>query len=211
MKLLVVIAGPNGSGKSTIVNGIRVESSFPQNYINPDEIIREKAFADIPDEAERYGAAMDYAATRRQECIASGESLAFETVMSRRDKIEFMKVAKDYGYRVELVFVTTCDPVINKARVKKRVAGGGHDVPPGKIEERYYRSMNLLAEAVRIADEARVYDNSEAHPRLVFHKPYHLDVWLEDSQTRPSWVDEYLVQPLQQSGELPLLGLQQHK
>jgi len=114
-----------------------------------------------------------------------------------------MQYAKSIGYRVELVFVTTFDHEINKARVRMRVEQGGHDIPPDRIEAGYARSMKQLADAVRIADEATVYDNSLDHPLLVFHKKADDDYWVISPENRPSWVDVFLIRPLLASGDLP--------
>ena len=52
------------------------------------------------------------------------------------------------------------DPQINIARVKYRVSVGGHPVPEQKIIERYYRSMDLLMQAIECCDRAYLFDNS---------------------------------------------------
>ena len=48
----------------------------------------------------------------------------------------------------------------NEARVKQRVAEGGHRVPPEKIHARIPRTMQLIKTALSIVDEARILDNS---------------------------------------------------
>ena len=52
------------------------------------------------------------------------------------------------------------------ARVRSRVAHGGHDIPEGKIRERYTQSrLNLIRLLPRLT-ELLLYDNSEeADPR----------------------------------------------
>ncbi len=52
------------------------------------------------------------------------------------------------------------DPQINIARVKYRVSVGGHPVPEQKIIESYYRSMDLLMQAIECCDRAYLFDNS---------------------------------------------------
>ena len=56
---------------------------------------------------------------------------------------------------------------INVARVKNRVADGGHDVPEVKIVERYARSLGLVREAVRHTNRAYFFDTSEADAKYV--------------------------------------------
>ena len=59
--------------------------------------------------------------------------MTFETVMSSRNKIEFIRKAQKDGYRAYLYFVATEDPLINISRVSHRVKTGGHDVPSDKV------------------------------------------------------------------------------
>ena len=48
-----------------------------------------------------------------------------------------------------------------------RVAKGGHDVPEDKIIERRERSLAQLPWFLDQADQAWLYDNSDASPRLM--------------------------------------------
>jgi predicted ABC-type ATPase len=60
-------------------------------------------------------------------------------------------------------------PDLSVARVASRVDLGGHDVPETKIRERYDRSAPLIREAVLLAANGLVYDNSVAgqFPKLI--------------------------------------------
>lgn len=97
----------------------------------------------------------------RHKALLAGLSFSFETVMSSRDKVDLLRVAQEAGYRTYLYFVATEDPSINIARVKNRVADGGHDVPEDKIVTRYGRSLGLLREAIRYANRAYLFDTSQ--------------------------------------------------
>lgn len=96
----------------------------------------------------------------RHKLLESRTSLTFETVMSSADKVEFMRLAQAIGFRTYLYFVATEDPFINVARVRHRVKMGGHDVPEDKIVSRYDRSLSLLADAIKAAHRAFIFDNS---------------------------------------------------
>lgn len=96
----------------------------------------------------------------RQKLIEKQASFTFETVMSHPGKVDLLKQAKRMGYRTYLYFIATDDPTINKSRVLNRVSRGGHAVPEDKIEERYFRSLDLLVEAIRHTNRAYVFDNS---------------------------------------------------
>ncbi len=156
---LLVIAGPNGAGKTTITARLRAEHwSEGVEYLNPDEIARDR-FGDwnAPGAVKR---AADWAQARREELLAGGKGIAFETVFSAPDKVDFMRRALDAGYFLRVFFIGTSDPRINAARVAGRVMEGGHTVPLEKIVSRYSKSMANLAVAIALADRVYVYDNS---------------------------------------------------
>lgn len=92
-------------------------------------------------------------------------SFTFETVMSSPAKVDFLRNAKAAGYRTYLYFIATENPEINVARVRHRVAAGGHSVPEGKIIERYHRSLELLDSAIQSTDRAYLFDSSENERR----------------------------------------------
>jgi predicted ABC-type ATPase len=98
----------------------------------------------------------------RQKLLEQRTSFSFETVMSSPDKVTLLAKAQKMGYRTYLYYVATDDPEINLARVKARVRQGGHDVPPDKIRSRYFRSLDLLLDAIRATDRAYLFDNSRS-------------------------------------------------
>lgn len=156
---LLVIAGPNGAGKTTITVRLRAERwSDGVEYINPDEIAQER-FGDWNSPSAVLQAAQ-WAAARREELLDTGAGVAFETVLSAPDKIDFLQRARLQGYFVRVFFVSTGDPRINAARVAGRVMAGGHTVPIEKIISRYRRSMANLAPTMQLADRVYLYDNS---------------------------------------------------
>lgn len=96
----------------------------------------------------------------RQKLLELKVSFTFETVMSHPSKVEFLAQAQRSGYRTYLYFIATDDPAINISRVRSRVKLGGHGVPEDRIAARYYRSLDLLIEAIRHTNRAYVFDNS---------------------------------------------------
>jgi predicted ABC-type ATPase len=104
----------------------------------------------------------------RLEFLRLKISFTFETVMSHISKVEFLQEAKRQGFKTYLYYVSTVDPVINIARVQYRVSIGGHAVPEQKIVERYYRSINLLMQAVDASDRTYLFDNSSNGEKAAF-------------------------------------------
>jgi predicted ABC-type ATPase len=158
--VLLVIAGPNGAGKTTVTVRLRKDRwSEGVEYLNPDEVARDR-FGDWNSPVAVRQAA-EWVDARREELLASGRGIAFETVLSTDAKLDFIARAKDAGYFVRLFFIGTSDPRINAARVAGRVMEGGHTVPIEKIISRYARSMANLTTATKVADRVYVFDNSQ--------------------------------------------------
>jgi predicted ABC-type ATPase len=76
--------------------------------------------------------------------LKRGKSFAMETVMSHHSKIDEIRAANQLGYKTYLYYVCTSNPLINMDRIAARVRKGGHNVPLGKIDKRYFASLDLL-------------------------------------------------------------------
>jgi predicted ABC-type ATPase len=157
--VLIVIAGPNGSGKTTVTEQIlRHEWMEDAVYINPD-IIAQERFGDW-NSVDAVSKSIIYCEELREECLRERKSLIFETVLSRRDKVDYIRRAKEAGFFVRIFFVCTESPTINAMRIAKRVMLGGHDVPITKIISRYKLSVANCIDVAKIVDRCYLYDNS---------------------------------------------------
>lgn len=154
---IIVFAGPNGSGKSTVTKLARVI----EPYINADDIKKSTYCTDLE--------AAQMAEKMRNEAVDNMKSFTFETVLSTERNLLLLKRAKEKGYFIRCIYVLTANSLINVARVKERVAFGGHDVPEDKIYKRYDRALKLLPELIKICDIVHIYDNSET-PFRIFKK-----------------------------------------
>ncbi|TBU96189.1 zeta toxin family protein [Phytopseudomonas dryadis] len=166
---LIVFAGPNGSGKTSITETLR-EHSWLSNctFINPDEIAQDE-FGGWNSEAA-FRQAADKSDALRELCLSEGRSLAFETVLSTENKVEFIRKAIAAGFFVRVFFVSTSHPAINAYRITYRYMDGGHEVPISKIVSRYTKSIANCVELATLVDRLYVYDNSvnDQAPRLLF-------------------------------------------
>ncbi len=147
------------------VQGFFLNSTLTQQEYSREDVakIRLKAhsvdFSAISLSPYLFSAAADLL---RTELLHQGRSFTFETVMSHRSKVDFLQTALQQGYRTYLYYIATEDPEINVSRVRNRVLLGGHDVPEDKIRSRYYRSLDLLYEAILNSSRAYIFDNSRA-------------------------------------------------
>jgi predicted ABC-type ATPase len=189
---LFVVAGPNGAGKTTVTERLRADHwSEGVEYLNPDDVARDR-FGDwnSPEAVLRAAA---WTAQRREELLAAGQSLAFETVLSRPDKIDFVRRALAQGYFVRLFFVGTSSPTINAARVAQRVMAGGHTVPIEKIVSRYAGSMANLPVLAAVTQRLYVYDNSiDGEEARLFARVADGAVRRVYADTLPAWIEDAL-------------------
>ncbi len=154
--------------------------------INEDLLLCDK------DKVNTYTAAL-IADFIRYRMIEEQIGFSFETVMSHSGKIDFLKAAKKKEYKTYLYFIATDDPEININRVQNRIKKGGHPVPKQKIIDRYYRSLELLSQAVKIADHAYILDNSEEQSSVLFEKKNDGKGYLQ-IENYPDWFDKSVMQ-----------------
>ena len=117
---IIVFAGPNGSGKSTITKLAKVI----EPYINADDIKRASQCTDLE--------AAVKAEELREKFVSLKKGFTFETVLSTDRNLRLLQRAKEKGFFIRCIYVLTANPAVNVARVKTRVANGGHDVPREK-------------------------------------------------------------------------------
>ena len=163
---IVILAGPNGAGKTTVSKYVLPEVFAIEEFVNADRIAAGlSAFApeSVAFEAGRI-------MLRRIETLLElKKSFAFETTLASKSFLKLVNRAHKRGYEVELIYVALPSVALAKKRVKKRVASGGHDIPPKVIERRFYRSLNNLVHRYSEAvDEWRVFDNAyQTIPQLI--------------------------------------------
>jgi predicted ABC-type ATPase len=183
-----MVAGPNGAGKTTLTSYLRARDIDFGEYINPDDIALEL----VGSYEDRVNAAQKVADRLRDSCIKNLRSFSFETVMSHPSKLEVLARAKAAGFSTTLYFVGTDDPRINIYRVAARVKRGGHNVPNDRIVARWQRTMENLRPAMKIADNAFIFDNSSAEkgPRLILQTGLDSKRRMSSS-AMPDWVTRF--------------------
>ncbi|KQM79486.1 zeta toxin family protein [Xylophilus sp. Leaf220] len=192
-----LLAGPNGAGKSSLYRALVREGILGSRleFVNADLHERDH-LQHIDDPQSRSEAARAWADARRAQLLDDGASFASETVFSHPSKIELLRQARLRGYTVALYIVALDDPQRLLGRVAQRVREGGHDVPAERILARYTRTMAHLADAVKVADAAYLYDArdvADGGPRLVAVRTV-AGVTLVDAPL-PAWARTLLALP----------------
>lgn len=137
--------------------------------------------------------AADIAEFIRQQLLDNSISFTYETVMSHKSKLTFLKKAQEEGFKVYLYFVATEDPDINISRVNVRVAQYGHGVAPEVVRRRYFKSLQHLRDAVKLSNRAYLWDNSSATSLLIAEVANGEDVKIFDTDKVPNWFVKYLI------------------
>jgi predicted ABC-type ATPase len=136
---LVIVGGPNGSGKSTFAEEYRVR--YAMTYLGADSIALELAPSD---QLSAKVAAGKHFVHRLSAAISAGESRIVESTLAGKGLERHIGLARQAGYRISLVFVTLDSPKLCIARIRERVAQGGHYVPDVDVRRRFIRSRYLF-------------------------------------------------------------------
>lgn len=174
---IYVLAGTNGAGKSSIA-GAMFERAGAE-YFNPDRAARLiRARQPELDQTDANSAAWHQGRRLLERAMAERRTFAFETTLGGATITGLLERALAAGLAVRVWYVGLEGAERHIARVRTRVARGGHDIPEAQIRARYDASrLNLIRLLPRLT-ELRVYDNSlEAdpaagvppHPSLVLH------------------------------------------
>ena len=192
---IYVLAGANGAGKSSI--GGAVIRKMGADYFNPDEATRRirSASPRLP-ERDANVAAWHQGKRLLEAAIASRLVFAFETTLGGNTMTSLLREALEEGVEVRMWYVGLATPELHIARVRARVARGGHDIPESKIRERYERSRVNLIRLLPHLTELRVFDNSvdadpasgkAPAPLLVLHMVNGAIAALCDLSRVPEW------------------------
>jgi predicted ABC-type ATPase len=153
---LVVVGGPNGAGKTTFANAYVARHHAV--YLSADAIAAELCPQDplsIRIEAGKQFVHRLHAALR------TDKMLVVESTLSGRSMVKPLSEARNRGYYITLVFVTLDSPELCIARIRERVARGGHFVPDEDVRRRFHRARSYFWQLYRpLADEWQLIGNT---------------------------------------------------
>jgi predicted ABC-type ATPase len=160
-----VLAGTNGAGKSSIGGAtIRAKGG---HYFNPDEAAAAIRQAQPHlSHTQANSAAWHEGRKLLQHAIAHRMDYNFETTLGGKSFARLLKEAAEKGFEVRIWYVGLASPEHHLARVRARVAHGGHNIPEADIRRRFDQSRLQLIELLPCLQELRLYDNTlEADPK----------------------------------------------
>lgn len=206
--VLYVLAGVNGAGKSSIGGCFLEQAGL--TWFNPDTFARELMSATGYDQDQASAAAWAEGVRRLDDALAQGRNHAFETTLGGNTIPARIKVATQ-SHHVMVWYCGLSSPELHIARVKARVAVGGHDIPEAKIRERYPAALENLIALMPYVAHLQVYDNSvEAPPGASVPDPVLVAemeagklTWpkqLEFLQSTPEWAKPLLEAALSMDG-----------
>ena len=192
---IYVLAGANGAGKSSVAGAMLLVAGT--EYFNPDIAARQILSGNPATTQTEANSAAWYEWKRLLDrAIDEGLYYAFETTLGGNTIPALLKKASSAGHAVRVLFVGLSSPELHIARVRARVATGGHDIPEETIRDRYNRSRENLIELMPNLTELRLYDNSQdadpvsgsaPEPLLILHVKERQIVAICEAGNVPVW------------------------
>ncbi|HKV39225.1 MAG TPA: AAA family ATPase [Blastocatellia bacterium] len=134
---LFIIGGPNGSGKTTIATQYLRSNRLA--FLSADLIAAELSPNDPAQAAVAAGRTLSH---KLADALDRGESTVVESTLSGLTLRRTINRASGLGYRTTILFVYIASPEECIARIKQRVAQGGHFVRDDDVFRRFTRSIN---------------------------------------------------------------------
>lgn len=166
--VLLLVAGPNGSGKSSAYQDADIEALGRSVWIiNPDILTLRIGKVEGLELRAANLASVQRIEAWLDASIDAYQTVGVETVLSTDKYRRLVAKAKRVGFQIRLIYVVLDSPERSIERVAVRVAKGGHDVDDVDVRKRYRRSLDQMPWFLEQADEAWLFDNSGASPKLV--------------------------------------------
>jgi predicted ABC-type ATPase len=167
---IYVLAGTNGAGKSSLMGAMLLQRGV--HYFDPDQAAQRILSANLRmshagiSQVEANSMAWHEGKRLLERAITEKLDFAFETTLGGKTIVNLLDKALLEGIEVRIWYVGLDSVERHIARVRSRVAKGGHDIPEKTIRSRYIQSrLNLIRLLPRLT-ELLLYDNSkEAYPR----------------------------------------------
>jgi predicted ABC-type ATPase/predicted DNA-binding transcriptional regulator len=164
-KNIYIIAGSNGSGKTTFARKFLPDYARCRHFVNSDLIARGLSPFSPQIAAMKAGRLV---LEQINDLARKNLDFAFETTLSGKSYITRLRNLKTNGYFLHLFFLWIPSVELAMARIKDRVADGGHDVPVQDVRRRFTRGIcNLFNFYKPLLDSWILLNNSSITPDLI--------------------------------------------
>jgi len=140
-RYIYIIAGSNGSGKTTFAKKFLPDYARCRHFVNSD-LIAEGLSPFSPQVAAMKAGRL--VIERINDLAKKGLDFGFETTLAGKSYINRLKHLKKNGYSLHLFFLWIPSVELAMARIKDRVADGGHNVPAQDVRRRFARGIRNL-------------------------------------------------------------------
>lgn len=161
-KNVYVIAGPNGAGKTTFARKFLPYFAHCEEFVNADLV----ATGLSPFAPQKSAlAAGRLVLEKLAELASQGKNFGFETTLSGKTYLNFLKILKKKGYLIHIFYLWLLDESLAVQRIHDRVKQGGHLVPPEDVHRRFGRGLrHFLIDYRHVINNWILFDNSGAEP-----------------------------------------------
>ncbi len=165
MPTLCIIAGPNGVGKTTFANRYLPDEARQLEFVNADLIAKGLSPFD-PDSVSIEAGKI--ALKRIRELIGQRAGFTWETTMSGRTAVGWLREARETGYTLKAYFLWVRHPETTIGRIHQRVTEGGHNIPEETSRRRFFKTIQNFFEIYRpVMHSWKLFQNEFPGPRLV--------------------------------------------
>ena len=174
-KNIYIIAGPNGAGKTTFAREFLPEYVKCPHFVNADLIAQGLSPFSPQQAAIKAGRLV---VEQIRELAAKNADFGFETTLSGKTYLKHFQSFRKNNYRLHLFFLWIPSSQLAIARIKGRVAEGGHNVPSEDIKRRFDRSiLNFFKIYQPLLDSWMLFNNAQMKPKLIAKKTNaHIDI-----------------------------------
>ena len=165
MPTLFIISGCNGAGKTTASYTLLPEMLECRQYVNSDEFAKGLSPFDPGSVSVQASRLM---LLRIRYLLRRKEDFSIETTLATRSLLKMITEAQAEGYSVTLLYFWLNSPDLAVARVKARVAAGGHNIPEETVRRRYRVGIGyFFNDYAPICDRWILADNSQVPFKVV--------------------------------------------
>jgi len=163
---LIIIAGPNGAGKTTFASEYLSAEERRFDFVNADEIARALAETDVQAPSDVLAARMML--NRVDDLVEANANFVVETTLASLTYARKIPAWRQRGYTVSLAYLRLNSVSESMARVRKRVAAGGHGIPEDTIRRRFGKSLSYFETIYKpIVDEWYIWESHKGGFALI--------------------------------------------